>query len=73
MRRERHEEQNEEKAGARETRETHREKGETRDAEERVGGRKGGVWQVATLEEDRLFGQEVGYPTSRCPIDYRRE
>ena len=29
--------------------------------------------EVATLEEDRLFGQKVGYPTSRRPIDYKRE
>ena len=83
VRKERREEQNEEKERARETRETrgekretretHGEKGETKDAEERAGGRKGRVWQVATLEEDRLFGQKVGYPTSRRPIDYRRE
>ena len=31
------------------------------------------MWQVATLAEDRLFGQKVGYPTSRRPIDYQRE
>ena len=73
VRRERRKEQNEEKEGVRETRETHREKVETRDAEERAGGRKGRVWQVATLEEDRLFGQKVEYPTSRRPIDYWRE
>ena len=29
--------------------------------------------EVATLEEDRLFGQKVGYLTSRRPIDYKRE
>ena len=28
--------------------------------------------EVATLEEDRLFEQKVGYPTSRRPIDYKR-
>jgi hypothetical protein len=32
----------------------------------------GGEKQVATLEEDRLFGQKVGYPTDRRPIDYLR-
>ena len=72
-RRERREEQNEEKEEARVNREVHQKKGERRDAKERTGGKKGKVRQVATLEEERLFGQKVGYPTNRSPIDYQRE
>ena len=29
--------------------------------------------EVHTVEEDRLFGQKVGYPTTRRPVDYLRE
>ena len=31
------------------------------------------IRQVASLEEDNLFGQKVGYPTERRPIDYLRK
>lgn len=42
----------------------------------RSSGEDGGVRgerQVATLEEDFLFGQKIGYPTTRRPIDYKWE
>jgi len=43
-------------------------------AKERVRDcEESGERQVATVEEDKLFGQKIGYPTTRRPIDYRRE
>ena len=48
--------------------------GESRNGRMAVKKKEGKVEkEVATLEEDRLFGQKVGYPTSRRPIDYKRE
>ena len=46
--------------------------GERRSRKGERGGKQR-VRQVATLEEDRLFGQKIGYPTSRRPIEYKRE
>ena len=31
------------------------------------------VREVHTVEEDKLFGKKVGYPTTRRPVDYLRE
>ena len=54
----------EEKRGGRETVENE----ENERAGERTGER-----QVASVEEDVLFGQKVGYPTERWPANYDRE
>ena len=31
------------------------------------------IEETATIKEDQLFGESAGYPTSRRPIDFRRE
>ena len=36
-------------------------------------GERTGERQVASVEEDVLFGQKVGYPTERRPVDYAWE
>ena len=36
-------------------------------------GERTGERQVASVEEDVLFGQKVGYPTEQRPADYARE
>ena len=36
-------------------------------------GERTGERQVSSVEEDVLFGQKVGYPMDRRPVDYARE